>query len=324
MYPFRLTAPFLLLAALPLFADEPVASSVRLTHPDQPAKVRIFVAQGNIKVTATDAADTVTVHTDAEPEQREEKRSDGLRVLSSGDASFSLVENENVVEISYGKGGGPGVARADFSVLVPRSASVEIENSWGADAHVEGVNGDVEIKNMQGEIRLVDIGGGALVETMNGSIHASFTSVAPAKPLSFASMNGKVELHLPADAKANVRFRTQNGSILTDFDDSALKTRTETRSSPGKQHEAARIASEAAREAARVAQEVASEIREAFSEGGTDDGNRGPRPPRAPRPPSIPSMVGGKVVSGTLNGGGIELQAATMNGDIVVRKRSTN
>jgi len=31
-------------------------------------------------------------------------------------------------------------------------------------------------------------------------------------------------------------------------------------------------------------------------------------------------MAGGKVVSGTLNGGGSDIQIATMNGDIVVRK----
>ncbi len=32
-------------------------------------------------------------------------------------------------------------------------------------------------------------------------------------------------------------------------------------------------------------------------------------------------MAGGKVINGTLNGGGVDLQVATMNGDIVVRKR---
>jgi hypothetical protein len=31
-------------------------------------------------------------------------------------------------------------------------------------------------------------------------------------------------------------------------------------------------------------------------------------------------MTGGKIVSGTLNGGGGEIQASTLNGDIVLRK----
>jgi hypothetical protein len=33
-------------------------------------------------------------------------------------------------------------------------------------------------------------------------------------------------------------------------------------------------------------------------------------------------MAGGKVISGTLNGGGVDLQVATMNGDILVKKRT--
>jgi hypothetical protein len=31
-------------------------------------------------------------------------------------------------------------------------------------------------------------------------------------------------------------------------------------------------------------------------------------------------MTGGKIVSGTLNGGGPEIQAMTVNGDVILRK----
>jgi hypothetical protein len=46
-----------------------------------------------------------------------------------------------------------------------------------------------------------------------------------------------------------------------------------------------------------------------------------PRGPHPPLPPIIPAIAGGKVVSGTLNGGGIEIQVTTMNGDITLRKQ---
>jgi hypothetical protein len=36
--------------------------------------------------------------------------------------------------------------------------------------------------------------------------------------------------------------------------------------------------------------------------------------------PPLPPMTGGKVISGTLNGGGVEIQAATLNGDITLKK----
>jgi hypothetical protein len=34
----------------------------------------------------------------------------------------------------------------------------------------------------------------------------------------------------------------------------------------------------------------------------------------------LPPMTGGKIVTGTLNGGGAEIRIATMNGDVTLRK----
>jgi len=75
-------------------------------------------------------------------------------------------------------------------------------------------------------VKLDNISGGALVETMNGEITAHILELRDGKPLSFASMNAsEVALHLPAEAKANIRLRTQNGTILTDFDEKVLALR---------------------------------------------------------------------------------------------------
>jgi len=308
-----------------LRADEPVASSIKFSHPDKPETVRIYVAQGTLKIFANTSNDTVTVNTDAQPEKKNVTRPDGLRVIGSS-ASFSLTENENVVELNYGRDS-VLTANADFTVEVPRNASIEVSNGMGAEIRVDDVMGDIEIKNMNGEVRLNNIGGGALVETMNGEIHATFATMPTNKALSFTSMNGEIEVHLPADAKANVRFRTQNGSILTDFPEDVMKTKSSP-ASPSASAEAARIARGAARQAAEAAKEVAEQVRDAIHEASDemqDNGTahpRAPRAPRPPRPPSIPAMVGGKVVSGALNGGGVDLQIATMNGDIVVRKNA--
>ena len=61
---------------------------------------------------------------------------------------------------------------------------------------------------------------------MNGEISADIVALKQNTPLSFTSMNGEVALRLPADAKANVRLRTHNGTILTDFDETQLVTKT--------------------------------------------------------------------------------------------------
>jgi len=81
---------------------------------------------------------------------------------------------------------------------------------------------------MRGAIRLEDVAGGVVAGTMSGEIQANIRELREGKPLSFTSMNGEVTLRLPEQAKANVRLRTQNGAVLTDFDDTALVTKTET------------------------------------------------------------------------------------------------
>jgi hypothetical protein len=65
-------------------------------------------------------------------------------------------------------------------------------------------------------------------------------------------------------------------------------------------------------EAAREATEAARE--------GLAEAHGGAIPPIPPIPPIMPSPSGGKIVSGTLNGGGPEIQIATMNGTITLRK----
>lgn len=317
-----LSALALSVLALPLLlrSEVPSNSSVKFSQPGQPEIVRIFVSQGSVKVQASDVADAVTVTCSGEREEKE-TRPDGLRVISSG-SGFSLTENNNVVEVNYGRNALPSESGADFVVNIPRNASLEVSNGWNTDISVDGVKGDIEIKNLNGPITLKNIGGGALVETMNGEIHADFASVVPGKPLSFTSMNGEIQIRIPTDVKANVRFRTQNGSILTDFPEDVLKTKPEPAAPHANAGEAARIAGDAAREAARVAKEVVREVHDAIRDGNSHN-SPAPRPPTPPRPPSIPAIVGGKVVSGTLNGGGTEIQIATMNGDIVVRKIAT-
>ena len=71
--------------------------------------------------------------------------------------------------------------------------------------------------------------------------------------------------------------------------------------------EAAHEAALAAHDAARAAKEESDEVAIA------------PVAPIPPLPP-LPPMTGGKIVTGTLNGGGPEIRIATMNGDVTLRR----
>ena len=347
--PLRLLPCLVCLAALASFvrgADEPAVAAeavnlaaplhLKFSDPAKPGTVRLKLMWGDVTITAADTPD-VTVVSNLKPRHTEERRSDGLRRLDS-DVTYGAAEKNNVITLTFGSDlPGPAPAGATVSLTVPRLTSVIVSNSFGGKITVKDAGGDVEVHNMNGAITLDHISGGATVETMNGEVHATFAKVPADKPLSFTSMNGAIEIRVPADTKANVRLRTQNGAIYTDFDEKVLVTKTEAASgrfahrvrTPGQAgsddewqgdvrdavREAVRTGVEAVREATQAAREAAEAARE-----GAADATGRPTPPIPPLPPTLPVLSGGKLVSGTLNGGGPEIQIATMNGTITLRK----
>ncbi len=356
MKTIRFHSSLVLAAALALAAaaranSDDASSSIAFSDPSKPGTLKVRVFHGQVTVHGADVK-TVSVSSESTP-ANSAPRKDGLRVLSTS-ASYVLSEKGNVVTLEYGIDGSGG-SSADFNITVPSSTSVVVANSVRGDIACTGVSGDVDVRTINGDVTLGDISGGALVESMNGDITVGVKSLAESRPLSFTSMNGRVTIRVPADAKAAVRFRTHHGVILTNFDEKALVTRTEIShrkvrhvpkagdkvapkdggpdSAPTAESDEASEAPngadsdwhaemrESIRDAAAEAADAAREAAEALHEGLTEVRVQlsGVVPPNTPIPP-LPPMTGGKIVSGTLNGGGVEIQAATLNGDIVLRK----
>ncbi len=333
---------FLVAAAMTLLLltaarAEDDTSSIKFSDPSKPGTLKIAVSNGDVSVHGSDS-DEITVRSSAEPERKEQRR-DGLRVLTSS-ASYSLTEKDNVITLTHGGGTWPG-SGGDFEITVPRTTHVIISNALGGDLEIADITGDIEVKSLNGSVSLTGVSSGALVETMNGEIEINVRSLTENKPLSFTSMNGEVTLHLPSEAKANVHLRTHNGSILTDFDEQQLVTKTVSAKGPPRPpgtmnfdsgeiratvQAAVRVGVEAAREASRAARDAVREARRAQTqadeyaeeaEHAADTENHDiPLPPLPPLPP----VTGGKIVTGTLNGGGPEIRITTMNGDVTLRR----
>ena len=311
---------------------EETTSTLKFSDPAKPGTLKVILQRGDVSIDATDGGN-VTVRSDRAPIQR--VRKDGLRVLTES-AGFDLREKDNVITLDAGdqmSGGG-----SDFNIVVPRNTNVVVTNSFGGDIRCRGVSGDIDIKSLRGEVCLDGISGSAVVDTMNGGIDANVQELPPGKALSFTSMNGEVTVRVPPTAKANVRLRTQNGSILTDFDAKTLVTSVENvggfRSHGGHEvftpevrqafREAARAGAIAAQQAAAAVREAAEAAREGVEQELNDPkGSKGVAIPPVPPIPvlaAIPSVTGGKLVTGTLNGGGPEISVTTMNGDVTLRQ----
>lgn len=342
---FLLCALSLLLAPASRAADEDTAGAtarVKFSDPAKPGTLKLALPWAEARITGTEGNEVIVTST-LDQKGRNEVDHEGFRRLDT-DVTFELTEKNNVAIITVAGDSAWSDHGAEFEIQVPRSTNLVLRTEIGGDVTVEGVDGDLDINSMNGDVVLHDIASSAVVNTLNGEIEASFKR-APVKAVSFSSMNGEIDVRLPGDSKANLRMRTHNGSIRTNFAEGVLQAKAEktvvrtlvvSNDNREAQREMAREMARAEREQAKALKAAAQAIAEA-AEASAEvvvNGTRiqvSPRPAPAPMPapapavspvPPIPPMpnFGGKSIVGTLNGGGVDINLTSMNGTITVRE----
>jgi hypothetical protein len=107
---------------------------------------------------------------------------------------------------------------ADLQIQVPARTNLQLSVINGGAIVVEGVQGEIEASNVNGSVTLTDVAGAVVAHSVNGKVLANLRQVTPEKPMAFTSLNGVVDVTLPASLKANLRLRSDQGDIYTDFD----------------------------------------------------------------------------------------------------------
>jgi hypothetical protein len=143
-----------------------------------------------------------------------ERKGAGLKQLSGSTSGLEVEEEDNVVQISAQS----WKAATDLVIQVPRTTSLEVRSTMDGAVIVEGVTGEIDINNVNGPVTLKNVSGNTLVHTVNGNIEVTLARVAADKPLSFSTMNGDIDVTLPADVKANLKMKSEQGEIYSDFD----------------------------------------------------------------------------------------------------------
>ena len=83
---------------------------------------------------------------------------------------------------------------------------------------VEGIDGDIEATSLNDEVTLINVAGSVVADSRNDDVKVTMSRLSPDKPMAFSSVNGDVDVTLPANVKASVRMSTVNGDIYTDVD----------------------------------------------------------------------------------------------------------
>jgi hypothetical protein len=192
--------------------------NVPLHDPSRPARIHVSLLAGGVTVRGADVRDVeVRAHlrNDSEDHESHAPRADGMKRLDlAGSAGLDVVEDNNVVTIKTGSWTRP----ADLVITVPRHSSLELKCVNDGDISVEQVDGEIDANDLNGKITLKNVGGSVVAHSLNGEVRASLDRVDPSKPMSFSTLNGSIDVTLPASIRANVRMKTDNGEIYSDFD----------------------------------------------------------------------------------------------------------
>lgn len=137
----------------------------------------------------------------------------GMHRIDSNGSGLDVTEDNNIITVHGGLMGS-----ADVTIQVPVETSLKLQTLNGGKIVVENISGEIEAENMNGSITIAGASGSVLANSMNGKITVGLNRVTPNKTMSFSTMNGTIDVTLPADVKANLKMKTDNGEIYSDFD----------------------------------------------------------------------------------------------------------
>ena len=191
--------------------------NVPLSDPSRPVMLKVGLISGSITVKGGSVKE-VTVEARLRDTENDEEKSDkprGLKRIPNKNTGLTVEEDDNVVMVSMEMRG--GLHTVDLTLRVPTNCSMHLSTVNDGNIDVENVNGDLEINCTNGSIRLMGISGSAVANALNEDLTASFVKVNT-KPMSFSSLNGKIDVTFPSDLKANLLMKSDQGEIYSDFD----------------------------------------------------------------------------------------------------------
>lgn len=192
--------------------------NVPLTDSSRPARVHVQLLMGRITVRGADIRNVVVEarsRSGGEEVSHLPPKAAGMHRLDlPGNSGLNIVEEDNVVNIKTSAWNHPG----DLLITVPRRSDLQLKTINDGAIDVEHVDGEIDVDALNGSITMKDVSGAVIAHSLNGAILATLNQVDPSKPMSFSTLNGEIDVTLPDNVRANVRMKTDNGEIYSDFE----------------------------------------------------------------------------------------------------------
>jgi len=214
--------------------EEPVQRTLRFAGPG-PHTLEVGTIMGNIRVEGYDGSDVLltakrSTTADSAADFEAARRDVVLDVAEGGStikAVVRYIDGEACGEDNHRRHRDwPDYdVRYDFTIKVPRDTRLVLCTINDGHLDVKGTRADFILRSVNGPIDMADMGGSGEATTVNGAVKGSF-SAPPRSDSVFRTVNGSIVLTMPGSFTADLKMKTFNGGLYTDFD---------TRPTPSKQ-----------------------------------------------------------------------------------------
>jgi DUF4097 and DUF4098 domain-containing protein YvlB len=178
-------------------------------------RVELHNVNGAVHITAWDRNE---VKVDAVKRARSKERLDEAKIkIEAGNSSISIrTEYPDHNNSFWNDGSHNNPASVEYTLTVPRNASLDEVDLVNGSLDIQGVAGEVIASSVNGHVSAQGLMGRAKLSSVNSRLEAQFERLNGSN-IDLDSVNGPVELRLPSDASAELEASTVNGGISNDF-----------------------------------------------------------------------------------------------------------
>lgn len=180
-------------------------------------KLSVYIDDSKVEITGYNGSELQII---ARGYEKPPERAQGLKALyntaiDNTNIGLSITEADGEVKIEKASR-----EDIDYVIKVPQTMNVTIhETNWhGDEFRVKNITGEVEIDAKGSDIHIENVSGPIVANTTNGDVTVIFSNLSQDKPNSIKSVNGFIDLTMPAASKCDIKLRALNGEIYSNFE----------------------------------------------------------------------------------------------------------
>jgi len=205
----------LAIALLPAPFAQAATGQVSENYPLNPdGRVRLENVNGSIGIRAWDGDG---VKLEAIKKGRTQVIVDGIRIQTKSTPDELAIKTE-LAQVKRGWFRRTTTeGQVNYTLHVPAGARIEKAASVNGDITIQSIRGEVRASTVNGSIRCRELAGATDVNTVNGGINLDQRALPAGGQLKARTVNGSIEVRLPASTEGSLSASTVNGSIRSDL-----------------------------------------------------------------------------------------------------------